>query len=247
MFSPIVTDHWRESFADGNVVARDGAFSIAVNADLSENRRVMVLTTPGRVRAVLSPSVAAVLGCAGGVASMNEVEFRRALSGAGLRLHDADHLFYYAEDDLRTLLRQAPLAGVRPLTNADAALFGAFTASAPEQDLDNAYVELDHWAVFGAFEDDRVVSAASMYPWAGAQIADLGVLTLPVYQGRGHARAVVSASYRYAAEQGFQPQYRCQIDNHGSVALAKSAGLTHFGTWEVISEDSDPDVGASDG
>ena len=48
------------------------------------------------------------------------------------------------------------------------------------------------------------------------------------------------ASYRYAAEHGYEPQYRCRLDNHASVALAEAAGLTHFGTWEVISPDPDP-------
>ncbi|HET9168398.1 MAG TPA: GNAT family N-acetyltransferase [Actinospica sp.] len=235
MFSPVVTDYWHESFADGSVVSRAGGFSIAVNADLREDRRVMLLTTSDRVRAVVSPPVAEVLGCSSGTAPMSENGFRRALHDAGITLHGADHLFYYTQDDLRTLLRQAPRADVRQLTEADAALFGAFTASAPEQDLDDAYVELDHWAVFGAFDGDRLVSAASMYPWSGSQLADLGVLTLPAHRGRGHARAVVRASYRYAAGQGYQPQYRCQLDNHGSIALAKSAGLAHFGTWEVIS------------
>ena len=43
---------------------------------------------------------------------------------------------------------------------------------------------------------------------------------------------------RYACEQGYEPQYRCQTDNLASVALAKTAGLTLFGTWEVISPDS---------
>ena len=234
MFSQVVTDYWRESFADGNVISREGSFSIAIKADLSEDRRVMVLTNSDRVRAVLSPAVADTLGCSNDAAPMSEAVFRQTLSSAGLKLHGADNLFYYTQDDLQTLLRQDPAANVRQLTDADAELFDAFTASASEQDLDDAYVELDHWAVFGAFDDDRLVSAASTYPWTGTRLADLGVLTLPGYRGRGHARAVVRASFRYAAEQGFQPQYRCQLDNYGSIALAKAAGLTHFGTWDVI-------------
>ena len=104
--------------------------------------------------------------------------------------------------------------------------------------LDDAYVELDHWAVFGSFDDGRLVCAASMYPWEDAPIADTGVLTLPSYRGKGHARKVVRAISRYACEQGYEPQYRCQTDNLASVALAKTAGLTLFGTWEVISPDS---------
>lgn len=70
------------------------------------------------------------------------------------------------------------------------------------------------------------------------QIAETGVLTLPPFRGKGHARNVVRAISRYAYEQGFEPQYRCQLDNQASVALAKAAGLTLFGKWQVVSPDS---------
>jgi predicted GNAT family acetyltransferase len=64
------------------------------------------------------------------------------------------------------------------------------------------------------------------------------VLTLPTHRARGHARTVVRALCQHAAQQGYEPQYRCQLDNHASLAVAKAAGLTHFGTWEVVSSDS---------
>jgi GNAT superfamily N-acetyltransferase len=241
MFSSVVTDYWSAAFSDGDVSWGDGEFTVAVNADLSEDRRVMTLQTcDGRAGAVLTPSVAGALGWSREGAPTSESRFRQALRDAGVRMYDADYLFYYAESELRTLMQQAPCDGVRQLSGADAAYFGEFTASAPEQDLDDAYVELDHWAVFAAFENDRVVSAASMYPWGNARLADLGVLTLPTHRGRGHARAVVQAACRYAAEHGYQPQYRCQLDNHASIALAKAAGLTRFGTWEVVSPDQHP-------
>ncbi len=93
--------------------------------------------------------------------------------------------------------------------------------------------------MYGAFEGERLVCAASAYPWDDAPLADLGVLTLPPYRGRGHARRLVRALSRYAVERGHEPQYRCQLDNHASVAAAGSAGLTRFGTWDVVSPDSD--------
>ncbi|KQZ54074.1 MULTISPECIES: GNAT family N-acetyltransferase [Ensifer] len=112
-----------------------------------------------------------------------------------------------------------------------------FQGSASEEDLDAAYVELDHWLVYGAFDGDRLVCAASMYPWQERQIADLGVLTLVSDRGKGHARKVVRAISRAALEKGYQPQYRCQLDNHASVALAGAVGVTLFGQWEAPFED----------
>jgi RimJ/RimL family protein N-acetyltransferase len=241
VFSPAVTDFWHAAFSGEDVLHRDATFAVAVNADLSENRRVMVLhTTDGAVRAVLTPSLADAVGFCE-LRPRSEADLRRALSQAGVALHAADNLFYFSRADLDTLLGEDPHPGVRQLSDADAALFAQFQSSAPEQDLDDAYVELSHWAVFGAFAQDCLATAASMYPWGDAPIADLGVLTLPAYRRRGHARAVVRALCKHAAQQGYEPQYRCQLDNHASLTVAKAAGLTHFGTWEVVSPDSPSD------
>ena len=243
MFSPVVTDFWHATFAGTRILSPSEAFTVAVDPGLSEDRRIMMLTTSddGVVRAVLTPSAADALGLAepqDPTRPLTESDFRRALTDAGVCLHGADNVFYFAEDDRQALLDENPHDHVRQLTQADAATFAEFQSSAPEQDLDDAYVELDHWAVFGAFAQDRLVTAASMYPWANARLADIGVLTLPPFRGRGHARAVVRASSRHAAQQGYEPQYRCQLDNEASVALAKASGFTHFGTWEVVSAES---------
>jgi len=128
---------------------------------------------------------------------------------------------------------------LRRLTEHDNEVFSKFEYSASKEDLEDAYVKLDHWAVFGSFEQNHLVSVASMYPWMeDSQIADIGVLTLTPFRGKGHARKVVRAISKYACEQGYEPQYRCQLDNHASVLLAKAAGLTLLGKWDVISPDS---------
>jgi len=72
--------------------------------------------------------------------------------------------------------------------------------------------------------------------WSDSPIADLGVLTLPDARGKGMARAVVQAINTVSRQQGYEPQYRCQLDNHASVALAKSCGLMLFGQWTVATD-----------
>ena len=47
-------------------------------------------------------------------------------------------------------------ARAKPDDERDRAAFAVFQASASEPDLDGAYVELDHWAVYGAFDHDRL-------------------------------------------------------------------------------------------
>jgi GNAT superfamily N-acetyltransferase len=239
LFPQTITDFWRAPFLNGDVLWSDDVFHVAINPDLSDDRRVMVLETPdGRVSAALTPAVSDKLGLERRRQDLTESIFRQQLVEAGVALHDADNLFYFAGVDKGALLQENHAGTVRRLTEHDGAVFAEFESSASEQDLDDAYVELDHWAVFGSFEQERLVSAASMYPWENAQIADLGVLTLVPFRGKGHARKVVRAICKYAYEQGYEPQYRCQLDNHASASVAKAAGLTLFGRWEVISPDS---------
>ena len=226
-FSPLLTDFWQPSHASDGV-------SIVVDPDLAEDRRLTILKTDGGTRARMTPALADLLGLRGGT-SVPESQLREALADADITMHGADCLFYFTEAAKAELLQEATPTNVRQLTEADEDLFKAFEAAASEQDLDDAYVELDHWAVFGAIDDGRLVAAASSYPWGGALLADTGVLTLPAYRGKGHGRAVVRALSRHAYGEGYEPQYRCQLDNHASIATAAGAGLTQFGTWEVVS------------
>jgi predicted GNAT family acetyltransferase len=158
----------------------------------------------------------------------------RALDVAAVKLNGADHLFYLPTQEQASVRSERVSPETRRLTETDADAFAAFAAHAPADDLDEAFVELDHWLIFGTFVDARLVAAASMYPWQGTQLADLGVITLPAYRGQGLARATVRAISAGALRQGYEPQYRCQLDNSPSVALAHSAGFVRFGTWDVI-------------
>ncbi|PCG16049.1 MULTISPECIES: GNAT family N-acetyltransferase [Sphingomonas] len=192
-------------------------------------RRAMLLTeTSGRTRAVMPPAIAAAIGWSDGAGSI--AEWRRRLAAAGMALNDPDALFRWGGGE-------ATDPRARRLDAEDAAAFARFYAAASEQDRDDAWVEWDHDAVFGAVVDGELLCAASLYRWAGTPIADLGVLTLPQARGRGLARAVVRAIAVHARAQGWEPQYRCQTDNAASLALARSSGFVRFGTWEVAVDD----------
>jgi len=239
LFSQTITDYWREQFLNGDILYSDAVFTVAINPDLNEDSRVMVLeTTDGRVMAVLTPAMADKVGL-NQQEELSEEIFRRKLKEAGVTLHGADYLFYFSEADKNVLLQENLEGDFRRLTEQDDAVFSEFESSASEQDLDDASVGLDHWAVFGSFEQNRLVCAASMYPWEDdVQIADLGVMTLTPFRGKGHARKVVRTICKYAYDQGYEPQYRCQLENHASTLLAKASGLKLFGKWDVISPDS---------
>jgi len=124
----------------------------------------------------------------------------------------------------------------RRLHDTDAEAFAVFSAAVPEQKLDEAFVQIDHWLVFGTFVQGRLACIASMYPWRDIHLADLGVVTLPAYRGRGVASATVRALSAAALQRGYERQYRCQMDNVASAALAGSAGFERFGRWDVIDQ-----------
>ncbi|GAA3168169.1 MULTISPECIES: GNAT family N-acetyltransferase [Streptomyces] len=238
MFPSIVSNFWLTPSPTSRFLCGDGAFSVISDTALKESERLTVLTTAdGKTRVRLTPAVAASLGLDDGQ-PVDEAGFRQRLEKTGISLHGADNLFYFADEDRQALLGEPDDPSVLPLTEAHAQEFKQFEEAASEQDLEDAYVELDHWAVYGAFEDGRLAAVASMYPWNDTPLADLGVLTLPSYRGKGHARRLVRAISRHALARGFEPQYRCQLDNHASVATAGSAGLTRFGTWDIVSPDS---------
>lgn len=231
-FSASVEAFWHAPLVRGEVLYRAGALTIVSDPELADDRRVMIVSTGAGTIAALSPAMAARVLVR---PVRDEPELRAALADADVPLHPADAVFYVPLAGKVDLLREPGPASVRRLTERDADAFEAFASAMPPQDLDDAYVELEHWAVFGAFHGEKLACAASMYPWEGSDLADLGVVTLPEFRGQGLARAVVRESCRYAYSQDHEPQYRCQLDNTASRALAASAGLAWFANWEVVS------------
>lgn len=231
MFSPVVYDFWMRGV---DLSARRDGVHVVVDATLTESRSVSLLAVAEGPRVLaVSPARATELGVAHGD-ELDLEQVTAALLAAGITLNDPDDVFHFVAADARALVAEPARQGVRALTIDDRAEFDRFTATAPDDDVDEAFVELDHWLVFGCFVDDVLVSAASMYPWDDSTLADTGVLTLPDYRGRGYAAATVRALSAEALRRGYEPQYRCQVDNLGSVAVARSAGLTRFGPWKVI-------------
>jgi GNAT superfamily N-acetyltransferase len=234
MFSSVVTAHWIPATADRFT---EHGIRVVIDSSLGENRSVSLLRVAGGEHILaVTPERAGELSLAAS-ARVDAESLAGRIRDAGITLNDPDYLFYLSVAEQATL-RDEPVGSPRQLTSDDEEAFARFVAEAPEHDLDEAFVELDHWLVFGTFVDGRLASAASMYPWDATWLADLGVITLPQYRGRGLGRATVRAISAHAIARGYEPQYRCQLDNAHSVALANSAGFTNFGEWQVIVTDA---------
>ncbi len=237
-FSPVITDYWTAAFS-GKTLHHNEHLTINVNPDLRHDERVTILRTADddRVRIAVNPAVAEVL--AKDIATLDnptETDIRAALAAQGVVLNGADSVFYLTDSAADDILGDCGSTNIRPLTDADSGIFASFKAAVSEEDWDGAYVELDHWAVFGAFDEhQQLVSIGSMYPWDDEfPLADIGVLTLTSAQSRGHAKTLVRTMFRYALTEGYEPQYRCQLDNAASVRLAASLDLQIYGQWEVV-------------
>ena len=240
-FSPVITDYWTAAFSGKPLHGNDNV-TIIVKPDLQHDERVAILRIAGddRVSVAVSPAIAdALTNDIAALGNPTEVDIRAALAARGIVLNGADNVFYVSESVADDILNDAASTNVRPLADSDAGVFASFKAAASEEDWDDAYVELDQWAVFGAFDDHgHLVSIGSMYPWDEEfPLADIGVLTLGAVRGRGHAKTLVREMFRYALNEGYEPQYRCQPDNAASMKLAASAELQLFGQWETVMPD----------
>jgi RimJ/RimL family protein N-acetyltransferase len=235
MFSRTVTDYWLPDAVPG-ALTKAGEYRVITNGSLPGDFSLMILETSAGDRILTVTSAEARSLGLTSLSKVDDSELRSALAAAGVALHGADYLFYLPVDDQAAVRAETVPEQTRRLTTADAEAFAQFAAAAPAQDMDDAFVELDHWLVMGTFADGRLVAAASMYPWRGTRFADLGIITLPDHRGRGLAKRTVRAISARALADGYEPQYRCQLDNTPSVALARAAGFAPFGTWNVIAE-----------
>lgn len=215
--------------------------SVDVKPAFDRSYRAMILELPdGETRAVVTPEISALLGGApSDVWTSAELKIR--LADIGVVLKGPDFVFYFSKTAVAALHHTPADASIRVLTDEDHAIFAAFEAEASQEDLDGATVGLDDWLVLGAFEDGRLVAAASMFQWNDAPIADVGVLTLNSARRKGYAARLIRASAIRALTEGFSLQYRCQSDNLASIALAKSLGLAQFGTWIAELRDENVD------
>lgn len=235
--SPIVLEYWKDQF-QGEVLCDNPAFTLFLNDELEEDSQIMTLEFPaGNSWAIINSKIARYFKNTP-FAALNFEKFVSILKDKEVFLYGADYIFYFPEEEKKHILHLNSFENTRPLTENDAEYFSTFESLSTEEDLDGAFVELDHWKVYGIFEDDQLVAATSMYPWQDTRLSDIGVITLDQFRGKGYAKQAVQIISRAALEEGYEPQYRCQLDNTASVALAKKLNLSLFAKWDFISPES---------
>ena len=229
-FAPVIEE--QGALPPGATVLREHpGLTVAVDPDMELRTAAALLTREESSQVVLASGPAAQLALPPAPTLAQVLD---GLAGLGLRFHGADCLYFVPERERAALLAEPTPSHVRELSPEDAPAFAAFVQSSTPEDLDEAYVELDHWLVVGAFDGGRLVAAASAYPWRDGTLADIGVITLPTARHQGHGVALVREICRRIIALGYEPQYRCQLSNDASRSLAPRAGLALFGTRDVV-------------
>lgn len=234
-FSDLIHAYWKTQMLEGGIIHFDELFTLVSNPKLRESYKMMILEMANtHTMAVVTPKLAECL-------KLKELEqysiasLRTAISKCQLVLHSPDYIYYLPDNAVPFSREVRDDVVIRPLSmSQDAAAFREFESSCTEEDLDGAYVSLTHWVVYGAFDGDTLIGVSSMYLWDDTKLADLGVLILETYRDRGVATRLVQAICRDVISKGYVPQYRCQVDNEASIALAMASGFSLFGQWEAI-------------
>ncbi|WP_347218276.1 GNAT family N-acetyltransferase [Chryseobacterium sp.] len=235
--SPIVQEYWKDQF-QGEVLCNNPSFTLFLNDDLEEDSQIMTLEFPsGNSWAIITSKVFNHFKNVN-LTTLDFEKFVSILEHKEILLYGADYIFHFPEEEKKHILNLNVPENIRPLTEEDAEYFSVFESLSTEEDLDGAFVELDHWKVYGIFENLQLVAATSMYPWQDTQLSDIGVITLDQFRGKGYAQQAVQVISKAALQEGYEPQYRCQLDNTASVALAKKLNLSLFAKWNFIAPES---------
>lgn len=111
----------------------------------------------------------------------------------------------------------------------DRQLLGAFLEACPQDDVEEAEIdmdELDAAIVVALAADGSIASYASGRDWwMDADFDDIGVLTHPDHRGRRLGAVTVAEFAKRRVPAGRLMFYNCDVDNLGSNRVAESVGF----------------------
>jgi GNAT superfamily N-acetyltransferase len=117
--------------------------------------------------------------------------------------------------------------GARPLTPADMDALRALSKAVGEEAWENGGIAFDRVPIFGIYEKDKMIAAASYERW-GERILHIGVVTHPEYRGQGYGMGVATATTVHALEAGGIAQWQTLESNGPSVTIAAKLGFKPY-------------------
>ena len=155
--------------------------------------------------------------------------WKEQLGGRVQRIVGPAHIGYADESDFQS----AASAEARVLDDNDEGELRRLATACEEPEWEHSGIEFARRPVFGCFEGDTLVAAASYEVW-GARIAHVGVVTHPAHRGKGFGKSVVAGICRHALGEGLILQYRTLAANAPSVAIARSLGFQEYAETYAI-------------
>ena len=120
-----------------------------IHSKLDADNRVVVLKAgSGKTIFSVNPSMAKIINCNDDLGDLSSEVVMTAMSDNGVELYEPDHIYYLKSESLEAAQSEV---NVRQLTSKDIEAFQEFCEECSEEDLDAAYVELEHWLVYGGF------------------------------------------------------------------------------------------------
>lgn len=226
-FSNSILKYWHNQYQHCECIFKSHNTSVFISQNLDKNYQAISFQLAEDTITLVSPNFA------------QSHSLDEKFNWANLNWYGTDQIFYYDVQQLKVVRALPKLYLIRPLTEDDQPIFDKFCKNLPAEDLENTFVALDHWLVYGVFVHDELVAVASMSIWDTNEhkIADLSVITSPKFRQQGHAKRLIRSISQAAIHLGYEPQYRCQLDNASSLALAQSAGLSPLLQWNVVLAD----------
>lgn len=237
-FSPAVSAYWLPDVP----LAPAPAYTVKINHDPKAVRspfaRFETVAGP-RVFSVTAPAVEELNLTEGMVVSRDTID--AYVTDWGIRWNGIDDVCYLPSGDDRAPALGPAAEGVvtRQLTADDAEAFAVFNSGCSAEDIDHAFVELDHMLAYGTYVDGILASAASMYTWRDTALADFGVLTHPHFRSKGFGARTIRGLAAGTLNLGLEPMYRYLLTNESSGRIARAAGFKVFGQWETGSKPSE--------
>jgi GNAT superfamily N-acetyltransferase len=234
-FEKRIAHTWAEHFGCSRDDLERAGTLIVPREHLARSGAIHIAHIRARAMGEVDPRLVAeighILAGAGEAAVLTAGVIRAAMPPERVLSADAGFIFHLNPGRLVPRIPEAPIT-LRPLGSGDGpALQGLFRSCTPEE-VDDAFVEVDHEIACACFEGDRIVAAGSGYRRNG--FMDLGVLTHPSYRGRRLAAALVSALSRESILKDVIPQYRCDRTNAASRRVAEVSGFTLFFDTESL-------------
>jgi GNAT superfamily N-acetyltransferase len=123
--------------------------------------------------------------------------------------------------------RPAATGGVRLVGDADEPALRRLASACGQPDWEHSDLDTGRPPIAARFVRDEIVAAAGYGVWGGT-LAHIGLVTHPLYRGRGHGTAVASAITETALARGLIAQWRTLEANTPSMRIAAALGFRAY-------------------